>query len=129
MKLVADTNIFLAVVLNEPEKQRIIELTVGRKIIAPEILPYETGNALSAMLKRHQLSAEESLLALRKTQLIPVELQKTDINSALKIAIAHNIYAYDAYFLQTALAYDCPLLSLDKKMKSVANQLNIVVLE
>jgi predicted nucleic acid-binding protein len=47
----------------------------------------------------------------------------------LAISVAHNIYAYDAYFLQTALAYDCPLLTLDKKMKFVANALNIKVLE
>jgi predicted nucleic acid-binding protein len=128
MKLVADSSIFLSVVLNEPEKQRIIELTLSSEIIAPEILLYEIGNALSAMLKRHQLSAEESLLALDKVQLIPVKLLKVDIKSALEIAITHNIYAYDAYFLQTALAYNCPLLSLDKKMKSVANELNITVL-
>jgi predicted nucleic acid-binding protein len=129
MKLVADTNIFLAVVLNGLEKQRIIELTLGSEIIAPEILPYEIGNALSAMLKRRQLSAEESLLALEKTQQIPVELLKTNIKNALEIAITHNIYAYDAYFLQTVLAHHCPLLTLDKKMKDVANALSITVLE
>ena len=129
MKLVADTNIFLAVALNEPEKQRIIELTLGSEIIAPEILPYEVGNALSAMLKRRQLSAEEIILAFEKTQQIPVSLVKSNIKNSLEIAINYSIYAYDAYFLQTALAHHCPLLTLDKKMKLVANALNMTVLE
>ena len=129
MKIIADTNIFLTVVLNEPEKQRIIELSLGSEIIAPKLLPYEMGNALSAMLKRHQLSATEIILAYEKAQQIPVTLVKVNIIAALEIASAHNIYAYDAYFLQTALAHRCPLLTLDKKMKAVANALNITVLE
>jgi len=38
MDIVADTNIFLATALDEPEKQHIIELTPGSTIISPEIL-------------------------------------------------------------------------------------------
>lgn len=129
MKILADTNIFLAVVLNEPEKQRIIELSLGCEIVAPEVLPYEIGNALSSMLKRRQLSADEIILAYEKIQQIPVSLIEIDIKRALEIAVAHNIYAYDAYFLQAALAQDCPLLTLDRKMQTVANALNITVLE
>jgi predicted nucleic acid-binding protein len=56
MNIVADTNIFLAVVLNEPEKELIIQLTSNMVIIAPEILPYEIGNALTAMVKRKQIT-------------------------------------------------------------------------
>ena len=52
MDIITDTNIFLAIALNEPEKEQIIQLTSGVNIIAPEILPYEIGNALSAMIKR-----------------------------------------------------------------------------
>ncbi len=39
-----------------------------------------------------------------------------------------NIYAYDAYFIQTAKSLSCPLLTLDKKMKHVACELDIEVL-
>lgn len=56
MNIVVDTNIFLASVLDEPEKQQIIELTMGSYIVAPTILPYEIGNALTALVKRHRLS-------------------------------------------------------------------------
>jgi len=53
----------LAVALDKLEKGRIIELTSGVDIIAPEILPYEIGNALSAMIKRDRITASESLSA------------------------------------------------------------------
>jgi predicted nucleic acid-binding protein len=91
MKIIADTNIFLTVVLNEPKKQRIIELGLDCEIIAPELLPYEMGNALSAMLKRRQLSAQEVVLAYEKAQKIPVTLVEVNIKAALELAATHNI--------------------------------------
>ena len=129
MNIIADTNIFLAVVLDEPEKQFIIERSTESDVVSPEILPYEIGNALSAMIKRKRLTQEEALKAQMLARKIPVRLIAVDIQSALKIAIEHNIYAYDAYFLQSAKAMSFPLLTLDKKMKQVANKLNIEVLE
>jgi len=58
MNIVSDTNIFLAVALNEPEKANIIQLTAKANAISPEILPYEVGNALSAMVKRNRLTKD-----------------------------------------------------------------------
>jgi predicted nucleic acid-binding protein len=129
MNIITDTNIFLAVVLNEPEKERIIEQTSNCKLLSPEILPYEIGNALSAIVKRKQLTIEQALQAIELADAIPVRLVQPDIKSSLELALRFNIYAYDAYFLQSALSLNCPLLTLDKKMKEVAKQLNIVVLE
>ena len=129
MNIITDTNIFLAVVLNEPEKAHIIAQTSNCKLLSPEILPYEIGNALSAIVKRKQLTTEQALRAIELADAIPVRLIQPDIKSALELALRFNIYAYDAYFLQAALSLNCPLLTLDKKMKEVAKQLNIVVLE
>jgi predicted nucleic acid-binding protein len=129
MNIISDTNIFLAVALDEPEKNHIIQLTSELDAIAPEILPYEIGNALSAMIKRKQITHEEALSAQKAANLIPVRLISIDIQQALKLAIEFNIYAYDAYFLQCARAMSCPLITLDKQMKQVAIKLNIEVLE
>jgi len=125
MNIIADTNIFLAVALDEPEKDIIIEKTGNANITAPDILPYEIGNALSAMLKRHQITKDEVLPTLEATKNIPVRLLTVDISEALKIAIEFNIYAYDAYFLQCAKATSYPLCTLDKKMTDVAIELRI----
>ena len=54
--IIVDTNIYLAVALDEPEKDRIIKITADCRATSPEILPYEIGNALSAMLKQHRLT-------------------------------------------------------------------------
>ena len=129
MKIIADTNIFLAVALNEPEKKNIIRLTTGSDIISPEILPYEIGNALSAMVKRKRITKKEALAAQVAADLIPVRLIDADIPNALEIALNFNIYAYDAYFLHVAQTFSCPLMTLDKRMMQVANEMNIEILE
>ena len=104
MNIVADTNIFLAVALEEKNKERIIEITTGCDIYAPEILPYEIGNALSAMVKRRQIPKDEVVTILNITQEIPVSLARVDLSKALRIAAQYKIYAYDAYFLQCSLS-------------------------
>ncbi len=129
MNIIADTNIFLAVALDEPEKEHIIQNTSGIDLISPEILPYEISNALSAMVKRKQLKPEEALQAEQKTRIIPVRLVAIDVQKSLKLAIKFNIYAYDAYFLHCAKSLKYPLLTFDKRMKQVANELNIEILE
>lgn len=125
MDIVADTNTFLATALDEPEKQHIIELTFGSTIIPPEILPYEIGNAVSALVKRCRLSPDEAKIVFENTQKIPVRLICPNIQKSLEIAFQFNLYAYDAYFLQCAQSMKRPLITLDQRMKEVAKKLNI----
>jgi predicted nucleic acid-binding protein len=129
MDLVVDANIFLAVVLNEPEKNRIIQLTAGARLIAPEILLYEIGNALSAMMKQQRLTYQQTTKAYSIIEIIPVVLEKADVMQALKISHSFNTYAYDTYYLEVAHRLRIPLMTLDQKMKSIGNGLNINLLE
>ncbi len=129
MNIVSDTNIFLAVVLEEPEKENIIRLTSETSVVSPEILPYEFGNALTAMVKRKQLSRKQALAAHDAVNSIPVRLVSVDIQQALKLALDHDIYAYDAYFLQCARQLSSPLITLDKRMKQVAREMEIELVE
>lgn len=127
--VVADTNIFLAVALNEPEKADIVRLTLGRVLVAPDVLPYELGNALTAMMRKRFLESDQVAVAWGEIQRIPVELRRIDIRRALELAGRFNIYAYDAYFLDCARSCRCPLLTLDRGMRSVAREAGITLLE
>ena len=129
MKIIADTNTFLAVALEEPEKTRIIRLTVGHDLVAPEVLPFEIGNALTAMMEKRTLETNELTSAWDIVQTIPVELRRIDIRSALEIASQFNIYAYDAYFIECAISLRCPLLTLDRRMKIVGQNVGIHIWE
>ena len=129
MKVVADTNTFLAVALSEPERSQIVKLTVGHDLVAPEVLPFEIGNALTAMMKKGTLRANQVAAAWDAVQAIAVELCAIDVRSALGIASKFGTYAYDAYFLECALSLRLPLLTLDGGMKHVARNLSIQILE
>ena len=129
MKIIADTNTFIAVALNEPEKGKIIGLTEGHDLIAPDVLPFEIGNALTAMMEKNTLKKEEVEAAWDIVQQIPVDLRHTNIKYALSIAIKYNLYAYDAYFLECAENLRSPLLTLDLGMQKVAREMGITILE
>jgi predicted nucleic acid-binding protein len=129
MKIIADTNAFIAVALNEPEKRKIIRLTQGHDLIAPDVLPFEIGNALTALMKKNTMKKDEVVSAWEIVQQIPVDLRHTNIKSALEIAIEYNLYAYDAYFLECAENLRSPLLTLDLGMQKVAREIGITILE
>ena len=129
MTIVADTNTFLAVTLREPEKDALTAMVAGHNLLAPRVLPFELGNALSAMVKKGSLEKSDVRRTWDMLLRIPVELCDIDIRSALDIAARFNLYAYDAYFLECALKHRAPLLTLDKGMQRVAKKLPVEVLE
>ncbi len=129
MEIVADASTFLAVILNESDRDWIIKKTLEDKIISPEILPYEIGNALIAVRKKGRLNDREVIKAYDISQRIAVKLVPVKIHDALKIATRFNVYAYDAYYLQCCIENKLPLISLDDRMCDVARNLNIKVVE
>ncbi len=129
MRIVADTNIFLAVAPEEPEKPWIVQVTTGHDLVAPEVLPFEVGNALTRMVKKAVLEPGEVTAAWDAVRTIPVALQNFDIEAALGLAVRFGIYAYDAYFLECALRLRLPLLTLDRGMRRIAQELGITVWE
>jgi predicted nucleic acid-binding protein len=129
MEIVADASAFLAVVLNESDRDWIVDKTIEAKLISPEILPYEIGNALIAVRKNGRLNDREVIKAYDISQRIAVKLMSVKIPDALKIAVKFNVYAYDAYYLQCCLENKLPLISLDDRMCDAARNLNIKVVE
>ena len=104
----------------------------GSDTSVPLVLPYEIGNALSAMFRRDRLAKAQIADCFDIYNTIPVRLVDVDIKAALQIASDFSMYAYDAYdayYLEIAKRFKFNLLSLDKKMMSVASEMGIHVLE
>ena len=129
MDVVIDTSALIAVIVGEPEREKIIEVTRGRTLIGPGSIPWEIGNAFSAMFKRNRLSMEEARKGLSIFGKIPLRYIEPDFAKVLRLSKETDMYAYDAYFLDCAIRHKAPLLTLDKKLKTAAVDLNIVVLE
>ncbi|MGE5239706.1 MAG: type II toxin-antitoxin system VapC family toxin [Chloroflexota bacterium] len=129
MEIVADASTFLAVILNESDREWVIHKTTGKGIISPEVLPYEIGNALIAMKRKGRLNDREILRAFDLSQRIAVKLVSLKIHDAMKIALRFNIYAYDAFYLQCCIENKLPLISLDDRMCDTAENLGIKVVK
>jgi len=123
MEIVADASVFLAVILNENDRDWVIHETTGQGIVSPEVLPYEIANALIAMKRRGRLQAKEVLQAFDLSQRIKVKLVAVNIHEAIKMAMRFNIYAYDAYYLQCCIENKSFLISLDHRMCDIAGNL------
>ena len=128
-EIAVDASAIIAVIAYEPERATLIELTRGADLVAPLSLPWEIGNAFSAMLKRRRVSLEQTIEAIRIYNSIPIRLVEVDLEEALRLAARLNIYAYDAYLLCCAERYEAPLLSLDRDLVSAAVALGLPVLE
>lgn len=63
------------------------------------------------------------------TASIPLRYINTDFVNALKISKQVNMYAYDGYFLDCAIRHKAPLLTLDRKLKTAAQKLNVETME
>jgi len=129
MGIVVDTSVIISVITNEKSKDRIVELTRNEELIAPSSLHWEIGNAFSAMLKRNKAGINLLIKAVSYYKMIPLHLIEPDLVKSLRIAHEHNIYAYDAYFLECAISMKSPLLTLDNSLKKIAVRMNIKLLE
>ena len=129
MDVVIDTSALIAVIVGEPERDRIVDLTAGNTLIGPGSIPWEMGNAFSSMLKQGRLTLDQAHKGISIFDGIPLQYAKPDFAQALKIADKSNLYAYDAYFLDCAIRHNAPLLTLDRKLIAAAKSLHVDVLE
>ena len=129
MDIVIDTSALIAVIVGEPERNGVIEITKGNTLIGPGSIPWEIGNAFSAMFKQNRLTLEEAHKGLLIFNSIPLRYIEPDFVKVLKLSKKNNIYAYDAYFLECAIRHKAPILTLDRKLKAAAQNLNVETLE
>ena len=129
MEIVIDTSALIAVIVGEPEKSSIIEATSGHMLIGPGSIPWEVGNAFSAMLKQKRIRVENAHRAMDLFSAIPLRYVSVDLSNAVSIAHRTNTYAYDAYFLDCALRHSAPLLTLDGPLRVAAAAIGINLME
>ena len=129
MDVLIDASAIMPVLIDEPEKGLIVKLTKNSNLLAPSILPYEIGNALTRLKKRHVLTDQQIVLAYNDFKKIPLRLLDINIENAIMLACRYEIYAYDAYYLEMANRLNLPLLTLDKSMKKVALNIKLRILE
>jgi len=124
-----DACAIMAVILNEPNRGKVVKLTANATLLSPEIISFEIGNALINLFKKRKITEGKLLEAYKAYVSIPIRNIKVDIEKALKIACKYKIYAYDAYYLETAYRLKLPLITFDEIMKKAGLNMGINILE
>ena len=127
--IVIDTSAILAVLLDEPEKQAVVEATAGSVVCAPASLRWEVGNAATAGVKRHRLTTERARQLVRDFEQVRIRELAIDILRAVDLGLELGIYAYDAYILEAARSSRFPLLALDGPIRRNAEKLGLSLVE
>lgn len=129
MEILIDASAILAVLLNEPDKNSIINLTAGSALIAPGCIEYEIGNAISAFYKRSLVDIPDGIFIWHEFCKLPLRQVMPSLHDALLISGSDCVYAYDAYYIACAEQLGIPLLTLDATMRRVAEKRGITCME
>jgi predicted nucleic acid-binding protein len=128
MEIIMDACAILAVIVKEPERDLIIQLTQNAVMVSPEMVSYEIANALTKMMKKKIIEKERMINAFSYFKKIPIKTIEIDFEKALEIAWEYKIYAYDACYLESAKRLNLPLLTFDGNMIKVGKELGIGLL-
>ena len=128
MDIVIDTSALIAVIAGEPERDAIVSVTSGHTLIGPGSIPWELGNAFTAMIKRHRIGVADAQRGLELFDSIPLRYMSIDMANVMSIAAETKTYAYDAYFLDCAARFRAPLLTLDRSLRRAAEELGIKII-
>jgi predicted nucleic acid-binding protein len=127
--IVTDTSAILAVLLDEPEKQALVEATLGSVLSAPASLRWEVGNAATAGVKRRRLTPGRARQLVADFELVSIRELAIDMTRAVDLGLELGIYAYDAYILEAARSSGFPLLALDGPIRRNAKKLGLSLVE
>jgi predicted nucleic acid-binding protein len=128
MEIIMDACAIMAVIVKEPERDLIIQLTQNAIMISPDMVSYEIANALTKMMKKKIIDRERLINAFIYFKKIPIKTVEIDIEKALELAWNYKIYAYDACYLELAKRLNLPLLTFDGNMIEIGKELGINIL-
>ena len=132
MAFVTDASVAGAWVL--PDEASPVATILGRRMLAegvlvPDLFWHEIRNLLVLSLKRGRLSADDFWIQLARLERMPVRVAPPSPSARiLERAIKHGLTAYDAAYLDLAVAHSMPLATFDRQLRAAAAREGIQVL-
>jgi len=118
---VCDASVFVAVAFAEPDSSKARALTRSCRIFAPPLLRYEVAHAAVKKSARRPEEAARIMESFARSLHVPVQKVEPSWLAVVKLAHEHGLSAYDAAYLQVALALHVPLATLDACLAQVAD--------
>ena len=112
---IVDAATVASVLFDEPEAEPVLA-SVGGELIAPTLLVYELASICTAKLVKRPADAYSVLARYKLFFDLDIELVEPDWLTLPTFAIEWSLSAYDAAYLQLALARRAPLVTLDARL-------------
>jgi predicted nucleic acid-binding protein len=112
---VIDASAIAAVLFDEPEAAPVMA-SVGGSLLAPSLLRYEMASICATKLQREPRTARLTLQRYRLLASLEIEFVDPEWETLPLLAQQWGLSAYDAAYLQLALARKAPLVTLDARL-------------
>ena len=119
MRLVVDASVALKWFVEEGDTADALRLRTIHRLLAPDLLIAEVGNALSTKIRLGDMDADKAELAAEALLGAGLDFRSaTDLLlPALQVAMRLQHPAYDCFYLALALAEKCPLVTADQRFR------------
>ncbi|MDO8452729.1 MAG: type II toxin-antitoxin system VapC family toxin [bacterium] len=102
--------------------QAFEEHTAGKlDFLSSPILPLEVLNALKSAVLSKRIDEHQAKTLTSDFQALDIKLQDIDLEKTLSLSLEKNCSVYDASYLHLSKKHALPLLTLDRKLKTISN--------
>lgn len=112
---VVDASAVAAVLFDEPEAAALVA-GAGSALVAPTLLRFELASVCATKLRRDPARSTATLARYALLDELAIELVDPDWDSLPELADRWSLSAYDAAYLQVALARRAALVTLDARL-------------
>ena len=117
MTLVVDASVLVAALVDSGPEGKWAESVIAEgSMTAPELVLVEAGNVLRRLEQNGEISRLEATSAYRDLLRLDLELFGFAPFAARVWELRSNVSSYDAWYVAMAEAFDCALVTLDRKL-------------
>jgi predicted nucleic acid-binding protein len=130
-RVVLDSSYAMALTLPDETPPASSADVLARALVAPHIFPLEVANAALNTIRRRRYRPDEADQVCEVIEALGIEVMAPpDVGPRhhVRMALAHGLSAYDALYLDLALAQRCPLATCDVTLGAAARKAGLEVL-
>ena len=116
--IVVDCSVIAAVLFDEPNREDAAQALAGKDLFAPELLADELVSV--AIRKSRHGSDDHVRHALADFADLELTRCRCDVQAQWRVALEHDLSAYDAAYLWLAATLCAPLATFDKRLGAAA---------
>lgn len=119
---VVDASAVSALLFGEPKAARVAEAAKGFRLSAPTLLDYEVSSVCLKKIRLHPEHRGALLSAYHLLPRLPVDRYRVDAEATIQLAEETGLSVYDACYLWLARNLRAELITLDRRLASVAKR-------